>query len=65
MTLTTTYSKPKPVMIQLQALALYHTHGMEAVEKTFPQYKDFVQAHKNRPFQEVKQELLHACQTVA
>ncbi len=59
MTMTTTYSKPKPVIIQLQALALYHTHGMQAVERTFPQYKDFVKVHMDRPFQEVKDELLH------
>ena len=56
--MTTTYSKPKPEMLQLNALALFHTHGMPAVERSFPQCKAFVQANKNRPFQEVKKELL-------
>jgi len=63
--MATTYSQPKPIMLQLQALALFHTHGMLAVERTFPQHVTFVKANKNRPFQEVKDELLHSCSSAA
>lgn len=64
--MATTYSQPKPVMLQLQALALFHTHGMKAVERMFPQFEAFVKANKNRPFQDIKEELLHAsCSSAA
>lgn len=61
----TTYGNQKPIIMQLQALALFHVQGMIAVEKTFPQYKEFVEAYKNRPFQEVKEQLLHLAHTTA
>jgi len=60
-----TYGNQKPVIMQLQALALFHKQGMAAVEKTFPQYKDFVEAYKNKPFQEVKEQLLHLSHAAA
>jgi len=61
----TTYGNQKPIILQLQALALFHMQGMTAVEKTFPQYKDFVEAYKNEPFQQVKEKLLHLAHITA
>ena len=63
--MATRYETQKPVILQLQALALFHTHGLDAVKRTFPGLVDFVQVHKDRPFQEVKDELLHGREITA
>jgi hypothetical protein len=39
----------------LQAFVLYRKEGMIAVDRMFPQHKEFVEANKNRDYREVKE----------
>ena len=47
-------------MEQLQAFNLFRKEGMEAVERMFPEHKSFVEANKDRSYNEVKRELMSA-----
>ncbi len=54
------YKKMQPFMEQLQAFVLFRNEGMTAVERMFPQHKSFVEANKDKHYQEVKQDLMNA-----
>jgi len=46
----------------LNAFVLFSEQGLKAVETTYPEYKQFVLAHKERSVREVKNELFNAVQ---
>ncbi len=48
----------------LNAFVLFREKGMEAVEQTFPEYKNFVEENKEKSVRQVKQQLF-AMQKVA
>jgi len=54
------YNKKRFLMEQLQAFNLFRKEGMKAVERMFPEHKNFVEANKSRSYNEVKQELMTA-----
>ncbi len=53
------YIEKKPLMEQLQALAVFHKFGMATAEKMFPQHIEFVKSNVNEPFEQLKAQLLH------
>jgi len=60
MSLGNQYSKKQPMMEQLQAFNLFRKEGMKAVERMFPEHKSFVEANRNKSYNEVKKDLMAA-----
>ncbi|MHA4812374.1 hypothetical protein ACX0G9_30050 [Flavitalea flava] len=54
------YKKNLEASIKILAYALFVDEGLAAVERMYPQYKNFVLGHKGKSLTEVKNELLHS-----
>jgi hypothetical protein len=52
------YMKSQPFADMILAYKIFMDSGIEAVQRVYPQYKNFVLTHKGKSVTQVKQELL-------
>ncbi len=52
------YKKKQEAMMMVSAFALFIDKGIEAVERMYPQYADFVLSNQGKSKTQVKNELL-------